>query len=455
MPAIPSPVKKSLWGAIEKAAGGGWNFVKKTYGPGMARDETVLRGLVRGRYEARKGFNETRKALEAAERGPKAVVSEAIAKGDAKIDAFNKGMSDMNKDALADLWHTGDEHAYDVARAQMELHAKTEGAKVVAEAERLAKAGKEEAARLATQLPGAREAFTAAEKRFNEAVTLVQQRRDLEASWFGFTKNEGSHLWSSGIADHPLVPAAAKSMKRPGHFAQKTGAQVTGVGFFPRIGSIVTRGVTREVMPFQMQGRFGRFLDPQNSPLTSPGAFGILASATTAGLGGLLAAKKMGIIPPPLPEQMVAAQNALDEAKKGTDPKAIAAAQKAYDDLKARAGKKAENPPTVEQSVTRHTLASVAQDYARTGDAAKRDEILATMDPERLKGRLGEIRRQVFSFHNPGSSIDQFEKSEDGRRFIEEFDRDVFGSMSAGDWLTTDLDAYQRKLEEATAWEGN
>ena len=105
--------------------------------------------------------------------------------------------------------------------------------------------------------------------------------------------------------------------------------------------------------------------------------------------------------------------------------------------------------------MTRHTLASVAQDYARTGDAAKRDEILATMDPEQLKGRLGEIRRQVFSFHNPGRSIDQFEKSEDGRRFIEEFDRDVFGSMSASDWLTTDLDAYQRKLEEATAWEGN
>lgn len=446
--AVPKPVKKTLW----KSAAG---FVKKAYGSGMARDETVLRGLVSGSDEAQKGLKEARTALEAAERAPEAAVAGAFAKGDAKIEAFNKGMSDMNKGALADLWHTGDEHAYDVARAQMEIRRSTEGAKTLAEVERLAKAGEEEAARLAEKIPGAREAFTAAEKSFNDSVALVQQRRDLEASWFGFTRNEGSHLWRSGIADHPLIPAVAEQTERPGHLAQKAVMQVTGKGGIPHLASLVTRGVTREVMPFQMQGRFGRFLDPQNSPLTSPGAFGIAASAAAAWWGGGWAAKKMGIIPPPLSEQMVAAQNALDEAKKGTDPKAIAAAQKAYDDLKVKVGEKAENPPTVERAVTRHTLASVAQDYAKTGDATRRDEVLATMDPEQIKGQLGEIRRQVFSFHNPGRSIDQFEKSEAGRKFVAEFDRDVIGSKSGNDWLTTNLDTYQRELEAATAGEGN
>jgi len=446
MPSVPALVKKPLWEGTK-------SFFKKAFLSGTARDETVLKGLVAGRYEARKGMREARTALEAAELAPQRAVEEAIAAGDTKIAAFNREMSGMNRDALADLWHTGDDHAYDVARAQMELRVSGEGKRTLAEAERLAKVGEEEAARLAEKIPAARDAFASAEKTFQESAALAQQRRDLEASWFGLTKNEGSHIWGPGKSSTPLLPKREPILEGPGYLGVKLGASVTAQGTVPRLVSGLERGISRELMPFSMEGRIGRWLDPVRSPLTSPAVIGIPATVgATAWLGGW-AGRKFGLIPPPLQDQLVEAQNALDNAVKGGDKNAIETARKKHDDLKAKIDEKVGKQVTVEQAVTKHTLASVAQDYARTGDARRRDEVLATMDPEMLQAQLGEIRNQVFSIHNPGRSIEQLGKSDAGRQYIETFDRDVFGSKSGNDWLTTDLGAYQRDVESALSEE--
>ena len=426
-----------------------WGATKSAYGVGMARDKTVLRGLVSDRGKAGAEFAKARGILAEAEAAPGRVIEEATAKGDDLIEAFNKDMSKRNRDALADLWHTGDEHAYDVAWAQMEVARNTEGAKVLAEVESLSKAGMERAAELEKAIPGAKDAMKKAEAEFRAAVARANERVVLEKSPFGFKFNDQSHLWGTGKQVTPLWPRFEKDTIEGAQVLRRMGREITGKGFLPRVVTTAVRGTWRELSPVTMEGKMGRVLDV----VTSPGAAGIAATGAAGTLGGAWVAKKTGLYTDPA-EDLVAKQAELRDAEKSKDPKRIETARAAVVEAEKRAGG-GKPAGSVDQSNAQWTFDQIAADYRRTGDTAARDRALALMGTENVKTRLADIRRRVFTIHNPGMSIEKLGSTDSGRKFIRDFDENTFRSKTPQEWLTTDLDEYQRGAEAINYGGGN
>lgn len=436
--ASKASVFKKLWGAAKSA-----------YGVGMARDETVLRGLVSARGKAGAEVVKARKAMKEAAEGTRAYET-ALAKGDEMISAYNAEQSRIRKITMeSPLFRDNPELAVDEARKVMAYRNAYEGQKVLAEVDELAKAGAKTAAEAEKILPGAKDAFVKAEADFRAAVERANERVALEKSVFGFKFNDQSHLWGTGKQVTPLWPRFENDTIEGAQVIRRMGRAITGKGFLPRVVTTAVRGAGRELSPVTMEGKMGRVLDV----VTAPGVTGVAATGLTGALGGAWIAKKTGLYMDPA-EDLVAKQAELRDAEKSKDPKRIETARAAVAKAEKRAGG-GKPPVSVDQSNAQWTFDQIAADYRRTGDAAARDRAFALMGADAVGERLAGIRRRVFEIHNPGQSIDRLGASEAGKMFIREFDAGTFGTKTPQDWLTTDLDAYQRDLEARRYGEEN
>lgn len=434
-------VLKKLWGAAKSA-----------YGVGMARDKTVLRGLVSDRGRAGVELAKARGVLAEAEAAPSRVIEEATAKSNDLIEAYNKGQSRLNREVSLSFQHDPELAGEEAVRLMTERNA-TEGAKVLAEVESLSKAGRERAVELAKAIPGAKNAMKEAEAKFLAAVARANERAALERAPFGIQWNNQSHFWGAGEKVVPLVQDIGKDPIEGAQWLRRMGRQITGKGSVPQLVSRVVRGTGREVFPVTMEGKMGRVLDV----VTSPGAVGVAATGAAGTFGGKWIAKKTGLYTDPA-EDLIARQEELKEAEKTRDPERIEAARTAVIEAKKRAGggKSSKIPvSSVDQSNTQWTFDQIATDYQRTGDTTARDRALAAMGDEKVKARLADIRKRVFTIHNPGMSIEQLGSTDAGQKFIRDFDENTFSLRTPQEWLTTDLDEYQRGAEVINYGEGN
>lgn len=465
-------IEKSLEPVVKKGFEGFW---RRNYGVGVARDESALRRLVVERGKAGAELSKARSAVA----GLDARAAELEAGADRKLATFNAEQSRINRNALVDLWHTGNEHAVEVAKAEQLARLNTEGVKLSADIQKMS----EEALALRTPTSeAAKPAYDALKKAsldFEAKVAEARAQQLREKSLFGFRWNTESGWYTAEKYRKGKLPPFKTPVEVPFPSdelavpAKVVSHFTSGRGNFPRYASGLFRKVAAGVSPVRMDGRIGRGWDY----LTSPGLFsgvgtafvGGVATAAAYGAGYLMGfewatpntkllsiygAKRVNVIQEVKNAEASGIPNRIENAKAEYDK-----IQKRYAELvKAVCGKDAKvddplrDPPLpskVDVANTTTNLAKITQDYRMTGDAVARDNAIASMPKETVEAALSAIRSNVFKAHYPGQDMETLGRTEAGRKFIGDFDAHVFGSRSANDWLTTDMGAYRRNLEES------
>lgn len=458
-------LEKGLEPVVKKGFEGFW---RRNYGVGMARDESAFRRLVAERGKSRDNLSKARSAVAGLE--TRAAGIEAAA--DRKLATFDAEQSRINRNALVDLWHTGNEHAVEVAQAEQLARLNTEGVKLTADLQKMS----DEALALRTPTSDvakpAYEELKAASRDFEAKVAAARAQQLRERSWFGARWNTDSHLYASKSARTPDAPPwvtplpEASKMTELGLLPRATAEVFTGRGGMPRLVSGLARRLVSEVSPVRLDGKLGRVWDVASAP----GTLGALVTVAAATRAAFWTGRKLGYewatpddeLALKYQKEQEKALTELNTAKGTGFSKRIKEAQDKYDKIHARyaevykraTGNDLDKPPepagtpsAVDTANTLTGLAKITQDYRMTGDATARDNAIAAMPKETVDAALSAVRSSVFKAHHPGQDMEALGRTEAGRKFIGDFDTNVFGTRSANDWLTTDMGAYRRNLE--------
>lgn len=293
------------------------------------------------------------------------------------------------------------------------------------------------AAALDEAAPGLAEKAEKALAQVNEATAELKTMK--ETPWWKATRwNQNSHVWRFGEAKSAADPLLAPSS---GGGALNWINFFTGRGVPPRAVSGLMRGIGREILPFEFDtaSRLGAVMHWLTSPNAASLAMTLIAGKKAAWWAG----KKLGWISPASESELVQENNA----------RATVPAHDVPMTTPAPAGSAPQAAPTTDQVVDRVSMDFIRRKYAsmagydRAAAAAERDRLLASLPDEVRQSAVDDVRERVFKMHHPGASYRALRAGGDkNKAVLDRFDADVFGTRSENDWLTEDLNAYQRGL---------
>lgn len=270
-----------------------------------------------------------------------------------------------------------------------------------------------------------------------EAATAELKALNDTPWWKAVRLNQNSHIWRFGeakkTADPLLSPGTGGGLNYLNFF--------TGRGVPPRAVSGLMRGIGRELLPFEFDtaSRLGAVMHWLTSPNAVSAAMTFVAGKRVARWAG----EKLGWISPASESELVQENNA----------RAAVPAHDVPMTAPAPAGSAPQAAPTTDQVVDRVSVDFIRRKYAsmagydRAAAAAERDRLLASLPDEVRQSAVDDVRERVFKMHHPGASYRALRAGGDkNKAVLDRFDADVFGTRSENDWLTEDLNAYQRGL---------
>lgn len=255
--------------------------------------------------------------------------------------------------------------------------------------------------------------------------------------WKAVRLNQNSHIWRFGEAKKTADPLLSPSTGGGLNYLNF----LTGRGVPPRAVSGLMRGIGRELLPFEFDtaSRLGAVMHWLTSPNAVSAAMTFVAGKRMARWAG----EKLGWISPASESKLVQENNA----------RAVVPAHDVPMTTPASAGSAPQAAPTTDQVVDRVSMDFIRRKYAsmagydRVAAAAERDRLLASLPDEVRQSAVDDVRERVFKMHHPGASYRALRAGGDkNKAVLDRFDADVFGTRSENDWLTEDLNAYQRGL---------